>query len=103
MAKGWLNSLKEAVVIDGRSLRAISGEAGLGPNYLSEVLNGGKEPTVPKLLRICRVLKVSASTIITGAELTPQAEEMLAILGDLPEDQQELLFSLARSLRKGER
>lgn len=102
MQQGWRDRLETAVKADVRSMRAISVACGFGPNYLSEVLTGKKEPGIIKLLRICQELGVSAAQIITGADVSPQAEEMLAILAGLPEKQQALLYDLARSLRKGE-
>lgn len=71
MDDGWLNRIRDAVQADGRSPRAISLAARLGPNYVSEMLERGKVPGIDKLLRICQEINVSATFILTGASVTP--------------------------------
>lgn len=96
---GWLDRLQVAVDADERSARAISLAAGLGPNYLSELLSTKKEPGIEKFLRLCRELHVSASYVLTGTAVSQDAEEMLGILAALPGEEQETLFRLARQLK----
>lgn len=99
MSEGWLERLRGAVQKDGRPLRAISKAAGLGPNYLGELLNKGKVPGIDKLLRLCSELEISATWVLTGTKVSPDSEEMLSILATLPPDQQTTLLSLARQLK----
>lgn len=96
---GWLDRLRFAMKADGRSARAVSIAAGLGPNYLSELLLSKKEPGIEKFLRICQELHVSSSYVLTGTEVSQDAEEMLGILASLPAEEQETLFRLARQLK----
>jgi transcriptional regulator with XRE-family HTH domain len=100
MMEGWLERLNKAVLADGRAPRTISRAAGLGPNYLGELFNKGKVPSVDKLLKLCAELDVSATYILTGSAVSPESEEMLSILGALDGEQQATLLSLARQLRK---
>lgn len=103
MSEGWLTRLTEAVRSDGRTPRAISLAAGLGPNYLSELLTKGKVPGIDKLLRLCAELNVSATWVLTGAEVTTDGEEMLSLLAELSADQQSTLLDLARQLKAARR
>jgi len=54
MEDGWFDRLCEVVIADKRSLRAISMEAGLGQNYLSQMISDGKAPGTEKLSSILR-------------------------------------------------
>jgi transcriptional regulator with XRE-family HTH domain len=99
MMEGWLERLELAVKNDGRAPRTISKAAGLGPNYVGELFNKGKVPSVEKLLKLCAELHVSATYILTGSEVSPESEEMLSILGALGAEQQSTLLTLARQLK----
>jgi transcriptional regulator with XRE-family HTH domain len=99
MDSEWLTRFKEALAADGRSPRALSLDAGLGPNYVSEMLHKGKEPGVDKLLRLCAEMKVSATYILTGSEVSPQSEEMLGLLADMRPEHLTTLLDLARQLK----
>ncbi|MDB5531557.1 MAG: hypothetical protein JWR51_4660 [Devosia sp.] len=103
MDSDWLTRFKEALAADGRSPRALSLDASLGPNYVSEMLNRGKEPGVDKLLRLCVELKVSATYILTGSEVSPQSEEMLGLLSDMKTEHLTTLLDLARQLKTASR
>lgn len=97
MREGWLERFKAAVEADGRSLRAISDAAGLGPNYVREMING-KEPGVDKLVRLARTLGVSASYLVTGLEMSAEHEEALERLTRLSPEKQKMVLDLIRSL-----
>lgn len=84
-------------------MRAISLAAGLGPNYLSEVLTKGKEPGVEKVAKLCAELDISFSWLVTGAAVGPEAEEYLTILQELDAPGRDALQTLARALRKPSR
>jgi transcriptional regulator with XRE-family HTH domain len=103
MAGGWLERLRAAIKADGRSMRAVSQSAGLGANYLSEVLNKGKEPGVEKLAKVCEALNVSLTYIITGVQLDRESEEYLLTLSELPASERQSLIDLSRALRKNGR
>lgn len=103
MDSGWLIRFKAALKADGRTPRALSLDCGLGPNYVSEMLTKGKEPGVDKLLRLCAELKVSATYILTGSEVSPQSEEMLGLLADMKSEHLTTLLDLARQLKAASR
>lgn len=96
----WLARLKKAIEVDGRSMRAISLAAGLGANYLSEVIRNGKEPGVEKMMRICEAMNVSFTSIVTGVELDADAESYLRMLANLSPSERRSLDDLARALQK---
>ena len=102
MAGGWLDRFREAVEADGRSARAISLAAGLGPNYVSEMLTKDKEPGIDKLLRLCKEVDVSATYILTGAPVSAESEEFLEAVSDLPADRRSTVMSLVRQLKADE-
>lgn len=102
MTEGWQTRLEKAVADDPRTPRAISKAAGLNANYLSELFNLGKAPSIDKLLALCEVLNISAAWVLTGLKASRRSEEMLVILGQLPEDQQTTLLDLARQLKAAE-
>jgi len=100
MSEGWLTRLETAIKADGRAPRAISLAAKLGPNYLSEMLTKGKVPGIDKLIRLCDELNVSTTYILTGTQVSPESEEMLALLAVLNNEQQSTLLAVARQLKE---
>lgn len=99
MAERWKDRLKAAVDADGRTPRAISKAAGCGPNYLGEVFGKAKVPSIDKLLMLSAELKVSATYILTGSEVSPESEEMLMILASLGPDERDTMLRLGRQLK----
>lgn len=99
MSEGWQRRLEEAAKRDGRSYRAISKAAGLGANYLSEVLSNGKVPGIDKLQKLCAELNVSAAFLLTGNDLSREDEEMLGVLGSLTPEQRATFRALVRQLK----
>ena len=97
MREGWLQRVRAAIEEDGRSLRTISEAAGLGPNYVSEMLRG-KEPGVDKLVRLAQALGVSASYLVTGLDMSAEHEEALQRLTRLSPEKQRVVLDLIRSL-----
>lgn len=97
----WLTRIKAKIKADGRSYRSISKAAGLGDNFVSEMILEGKEkePGVLKLLALCAELGTSATYILTGVELGPDDEEMLGLLAGMAEPEKTTFLNLARQLR----
>jgi transcriptional regulator with XRE-family HTH domain len=94
----WRGRLAAALEKSGRSMRAVSIAAGVGPNYLHGILRDRKEPTIERLIRICNVLNVSLTFVILGIELTQAQERLLLLLAGIPDEQKKLLLELAESL-----
>lgn len=69
MENGWLERLWEKVAADGRSERAISEAAGLGPNYLQQTRMRGTHPVTNKLMALLDQLGPRAAFYVyTGRE-----------------------------------
>jgi hypothetical protein len=67
MKNGWYDRLVEIIEADPREYKAISQAAGLGQNYVQQMIKDGKDPTLGKFLSIMHVLgDHHASYIITG-------------------------------------
>jgi transcriptional regulator with XRE-family HTH domain len=96
----WRKRLQEAVDKSGKSMRAISLTAGCSASYLHGILKEDKEPTLPRLVRICSEIGVSVTYIILGIEMSPTHEALLLLMSDLPDVQQQLLLEIARSLAR---
>jgi transcriptional regulator with XRE-family HTH domain len=102
MGSKWRERLIEAIEADGRSPRAISLAANLGPNYLAQMIERGTAPSTPALVSLCEVLNVSLTYIFTGAAMSPDQEELLRLSAELPEKQKDLLIEMARQLKAPE-
>lgn len=92
----WKQRLEAAVEASGKSRRAISLAAGMGPGYVHSLLREGKEPTITSLIAICREIGVSATYIITGQEMSVKGEKFLALLGQASPTQQEAVLEILR-------
>lgn len=62
----WRKRLQEAVDNSGKSMRSVSLAAGCSPGYLYGILTSQKEPTIARLVSLCRVLGVSVPYVILG-------------------------------------
>jgi hypothetical protein len=98
MDSDWRRRLRDAIDKDGRKPRAISLAAGLGPNYLGQLLNKDKEPGLEKFIRLCDELHVSAISILLGGDLSAEDEEVMRLLTRLDSGSQALVRDLARRL-----
>lgn len=87
--ENWLDRLINVVEASGRSMRDISLSAGFGHAYLREVIELGKEPRLGSLMAICAELEVHPSYILTGIDLSPEAEEVARLMARLPLSKQE--------------
>lgn len=97
MMPGWRERLLAAVDADGRSDRAISLAAKLGPNFVNELRNAQKEPGVKKVLQLANELNVSLSLLFLGSETTPEDEEFLALFRSASDAEREGLLALLRA------
>lgn len=78
MDDNWFPRLIEAIEADPRSKRAISQAAGLGPNFVQQMIKNGKEPGAANLQALVRVLgTVKMFYIMTGIEVSPEDEDFL--------------------------
>lgn len=81
-----LNRLKEEVSLDGRSFRRISLDAGLGPNFVQQMMKTGKNPGAVKLGQVLDTLDLGAALyVITGVRLSRDEVETASNLSKLPD------------------
>ena len=86
MKENWLERLREVIDADQRSLRQISMDAGLGPNYVQQMLHNGKAPTIDKLQAILDTLGTARTFyIITGVHVSQRDVEFLQLVLAAPE------------------
>lgn len=99
----WRERLIEAIHNDGRSLRAISLDAGLGPNYVNQLIAPtSRGPTAEKLIKLLNTLRVSPTYIITGSPMTADFEELLRLASQMkPETRQKLIDYLRSEVGSG--
>lgn len=95
-----LVKILEAQAQRGRSLREISKAAGLGPNYLQQMISTGKEPSISNLMAICSAVGVSIGELLDDGEVDAARREIMDLALDLPEDRLEALLQFAQTLRK---
>jgi transcriptional regulator with XRE-family HTH domain len=78
----WRKRLQEAADNSGKSLRSISLAAGCSPGYLHGILSSKKEPTIARLVNLCRVLGVSVAYVILGTADTKAAARAASKFAD---------------------
>lgn len=93
----WRARLNAAVEASGKSMRAISLDAGAAPGYVHSILKEDKEPTIGKLVKVAESAGVSLSYILYGYEMTATEEDLLKIFSNLSEEQKSAFLQLARS------
>ncbi len=93
MHENWKKRLVEAIDADSRSDRAISKAAGLGVNFVNELKNTDKDPSVNKVLRLAKELNLSVAQVFLGYELTSDDEYLLSVLRTIPNEQKAALLT----------
>lgn len=85
MDKNWFPRLVTAIDADPRSKRKLSLDAGLGPNFVQQMITNGKQPGADKLQALLDVLGYSQMIyILTGIEMTEEDEEAVKAILSLP-------------------
>ncbi|WP_336294265.1 helix-turn-helix domain-containing protein [Bartonella sp. CB169] len=79
--KDWFQRLIELIKSDGRTMIEISKAAGCGQNYVQQMINGGKRPSVDKLMAILNTLgKTSAIYVITGFSISDEDLKLISLV-----------------------
>jgi len=88
MSDAWRVRLLAAIKTDGRSDRAISLAAGLGPNFIGQMrgtaTSAPKNPSIENVAALALALKIPLASIIVEAE--DQLRAALLAFGVHPED-----------------
>lgn len=92
--------LKDAIDEAGKSARAVSLAAGLGPGYVHSILKEGKDPTIERLMAVCKAVPVSPVWILYGLDVEPEDVDIIRAMRDSPETRDGILAILrARGAR----
>ncbi len=99
MSDDWFDRFVEVVREDGRDLKAIARAAGVGENYVQQVLKEGKRPGTDRLLKVLNVLDSPATLyVVTGIRMTQEGEKMLQVALSLHPDDLALTQAFAERL-----
>lgn len=72
--------------------------ADLGPNYIQQLVsNPQRSPNFDQMVRLCDMLNVSITYIVTGADISHADEKFLERLRSLNDEQRNRLFGLVES------
>jgi len=94
----WRERILKAVETDGRSARRISLAAKLGENFVTELRNTDKSPSVDKLLQLAAELNVSAVYLFTGVKADELDDELISAFVALSTKGRQTILELARQL-----
>lgn len=83
--------LTQALKEKSISMRKASLDSGLSETFLHGVLKLGRDPGVLNLARVCDTLGVSLSYIMSGNDLSPEAEEVVQLLQENPSKRSAIL------------
>ena len=103
MKDGWFDRLARTVEEDRRSMRALSIEAGHGPNFVSQMFKDGKEPGGEKLMSLLEVLGAEASAyVLLGIKVSADEMEMLRAYSKLDAAPRQTFRTLLETLSSQE-
>jgi transcriptional regulator with XRE-family HTH domain len=85
-----------------KSKSAISVEAGLAKNFVSQLLTDKKAPSIDNFIALCNALDVSPTYILTGAPVTKEMEAVIAALAVLPEYKVQAVLDLVGGMPTSE-
>jgi lambda repressor-like predicted transcriptional regulator len=94
-SEAWRDRLAAEIDRQGRSMRSVSKDAGLGAGYLHGVLKDGKDMTVGNMIQVASVLDVSLVYLLLGLDVTPETVEVVQALEGNPARRKALLELLA--------
>lgn len=98
MTEDWFNRFIEMVEADGRGMINIALTAGLGRNYVQQIIKNGKKPTIERLMAILQVLGESPTIyVLTGVKTTPEDKSISSLLNSLTEEEKKAFLVLLQS------
>lgn len=83
--RDWRDRLADAIDDSGKSKRQVSLASDNGPGYVHSILSEGKDPTISKLIGVCKAIPASPLFIIHGVSVTPEQEAVITALEEAPE------------------
>lgn len=101
MSGDWRSRIIEAVersvTEDGRSYRDISIRAGVGQNFVGELVRGDKRSNVENVIKVAQELGLSLAYVFAGVDIKPEDEAFLRILGSMSQEEKNHLLGFLRS------
>jgi transcriptional regulator with XRE-family HTH domain len=98
----WEMRLRQAIrerwTDQGRSLAELGRQAGMGVNYVSQMLNDGKAPKAQAVVNLAEVLGISLTWLYLGVEMTAEDEQLLQLAAKVDESQKRQLLALLNSI-----
>jgi hypothetical protein len=104
MDDGWFERLLEAVQRDGRDFKAISLAAGLGPNFVQQMVKYRKAPKIDSFVKLMTALgRTDVIYIITGNEFSDVDQQLYEVAAGLDDESKEALIAAFAALRPSSR
>jgi lambda repressor-like predicted transcriptional regulator len=102
MKEGWFERLEAAIKADGRSLNQLSEAAGLGRNFVQQMLKVKKQPGTDNVAKLLNVLGPSASFhVILGYDVEETDLELLEVISTIPRSARPSIVEMFRNLASG--
>ena len=99
MNSNWFPRLLDAIREDGRSMRKLSIDAGLGSNFVQQMVTNGKQPGAENLQRLLDALGYSKMIyILTGISFSEADAASVRCLLDLPPETRRKATELFRTI-----
>lgn len=100
MGTDWKNRLREVIKAQGSSLRALSGAANVGPNYVQQILKDDKDSGFTRLARVLAVLGPEATVYVTsGDRITADTHLRAALMAYGVKDENDIATVVALAKR----
>ena len=99
----WFRRFCAAIDDSYLSYREISRKAGLGENFVNQMMRNGRVPSVVNMLAICEVIGASPVEILTGSELDPETLEVFRLFNRLPADHRASVLNLMMTIVRSEK
>lgn len=100
MQENWKTRIIAAIDADARSDRAISLSAQLGENFVNQLRNTNRSPSIENLEKLIDVLNLSHSYVFLGYDISSLSEDLLTALHCMPNDSKEALLKLIKANQK---
>jgi transcriptional regulator with XRE-family HTH domain len=84
-------------VARGRNMREISQSAGLGPNFVQQLVNSDKSPSVDALIALCGSLKIPVGHLFPDEQET-SLDEIVSLVSKLRAEDFRVVLELAEFL-----